>query len=130
VASKGSDWDRDYQRIDDHDLACGELRRQVELDLKSARDNIAILDWIRIRSEDPEPSHKDVMVRTGLNVRNSKAGNWLLETTEFKSWVAQFRHGSGKSVFWLRGISKYPIYYFVTLFGVANRLQWELGKQH
>lgn len=115
MASKGSDWDRDYQRIDGNDPACGELKRQVELDLKAAQENIAILNWIRIRSEDPEPSHKDVMVRTGLDVRNSKAGNWLLETTEFKSWVAQFRHGSGKSVFWLRGISRYPICFFVKL---------------
>jgi hypothetical protein len=103
--SKGEEWDRTYQELDDRNSECGQLKSQVELELQRTDANIAILDWIRIRGEDPEPVHQTVMERTGID--DSIAGNWFLETPEFSSWLYEIREGAAKSAFWLRGASRY-----------------------
>jgi len=106
VKSEKEEWDRAYQKLHDQDSACGLLKNQIELELQRTDANLAILDWIRIRSEDPEPVHQTVIERTGLDDPTSVAGNWFLETPEFSSWIYQIREGRAKSVFWLRGTSR------------------------
>jgi len=108
--SKGEEWDKAYQKLDGRNSACGQLKSRVESELQRTDANIAILDWIRIRSEDPEPVHQTLMERTGIDDPTSIAGNWFLETPEFSSWIYQIREGAVNSVFWLRGASRYPIY--------------------
>ncbi|QGA20938.1 hypothetical protein EYB26_008648 [Talaromyces marneffei] len=104
LISEPGEWDQAYQKLDDRDSACGELKSNVESELKRSDANIAILNWIRNRSEDPEPVHETVKERTGINNRKSMAGNWFLETPEFSSWIDGIRQKEAvKSVFWLKG---------------------------
>lgn len=80
----------------------------MESEVRRNNADIAILDRIRIRSEDPEPEHQSVKERTGVNNPESIAGNWFLETDDFSSWLGGIRHGeTEKRLFWLKGSSKY-----------------------
>jgi hypothetical protein len=87
VNSKGEEWDQAYQKLDDQNSACGQLKSKIELELQRTDANIAILDWIRIRSEDPEPVHQTIKERTRIDDSTSIAGNWFLETPEFSLWI-------------------------------------------
>lgn len=96
-----------YQEIQNRDSALGELKSQIDSILKSSETNMAILDWIGDRKEDPEPLHETIRERTGVSVTSSTGGNWFLETSEFTSWVDGIRQNTtGKRVFWLKGSSR------------------------
>ncbi|KAJ8125069.1 hypothetical protein O1611_g8571 [Lasiodiplodia mahajangana] len=107
LASKPTEWDRAYQNLNDTNAECSEWKTRVELEVKKNEANISILDWIRPRSEDPEPGHQSVKEVTGINKAESTAGNWFLETEEFTSWLGKICHKQAASqLFWLKGSSK------------------------
>ncbi|KAI0423865.1 hypothetical protein F5Y09DRAFT_173588 [Xylaria sp. FL1042] len=104
LISEPAEWEQAYQKLDDRNSECSEWKNQVELAVKRNESNVAILNQIRIRSEDPEPGHQSVKERTGVNDPTSIAGKWFLEIDEFNSWVGEIRHGgTGKRLFWLKG---------------------------
>ncbi|KAK4173651.1 hypothetical protein QBC36DRAFT_293180 [Triangularia setosa] len=74
-----------YQKIDEGNLKCGEFKSQAELAFKRFDGKLDVLNWIRVRSEDPEPAHQEVRERKEINVPTSAAGNWFLKTEEFSS---------------------------------------------
>ncbi|KAI0965843.1 hypothetical protein F4678DRAFT_312854 [Xylaria arbuscula] len=104
LISEPAEWDQTYEKLNDKNTACGELKNQVELAVKRNVTNTAILDHIRIRSEDPEPGHQSVKERTGISDPESIAGNWFVESDELNSWLGEIRHGeTEKRLLWLKG---------------------------
>ncbi|KAI1770215.1 hypothetical protein F4818DRAFT_446510 [Hypoxylon cercidicola] len=104
LISGPAEWDRDYQKLSDQNSVCSELKSRVESELKRHEANVAVLDWIRDRSKDPEPAHQTVRERTGIDDSTSMAGKWFLETEEFSTWIDQIRRNEAdKSTFWLKG---------------------------
>ncbi|KAI0912724.1 hypothetical protein F4823DRAFT_559659 [Ustulina deusta] len=104
LISEPTEWDQAYEKLNDKNSECSEWKNQVESEVRRNNADIAILDRIRIRSEDPEPEHQSVKERTGVNNPESIAGNWFLETDDFNSWLGGIRHGeTEKRLFWLKG---------------------------
>ncbi|KAI0843319.1 hypothetical protein F5Y06DRAFT_254644 [Hypoxylon sp. FL0890] len=104
AVSDPEEWDEKSKQLDIRNSACGELKSQVESELKRMTANLTLLNWIRNRSDDPEPVHQSVRARTGINIPTSAAGKWFLESQEFSSWIQNISLGRAeKQVFWLKG---------------------------
>ncbi|KAI1131123.1 ankyrin repeat-containing domain protein [Nemania abortiva] len=97
-------WKHLQDDLNNKDKDCSDRKRKVELVVKRREDNIKILDFIRIRGEDPEPSHQSILERTGVDISESTAGDWFVKTPEFTSWIGSLSNGeTTKRLFWLKG---------------------------
>ncbi|KAI5924980.1 hypothetical protein F4810DRAFT_662291 [Camillea tinctor] len=104
LTSEPVEWDEEYTNLEAQNSRCSEIKGQVELEVKRSDANIKVLNWIRNRSEDPEPIHQTIREKTGIDDSTSRAGNWFLETPEFTSWLEKVRRTeSEKLVYWLKG---------------------------
>lgn len=104
LPSGTQEWDRKHARIELKDTEYEQLRSEAESMLKTRKESIAVLDWIRDRKEDPEPAHQIIKERTGIDDTQSNGGKWFLQTPEFSSWMhAVSNKGSVKRVFWVKG---------------------------
>ncbi|KAF2968890.1 hypothetical protein GQX73_g4697 [Xylaria multiplex] len=98
-------WDEKSKVLGRHDSKCVEFRRRLDEELKKKGENMEILKWIKNSNEDPEPTHETVKERTGLSVAEIKAGEWLLDIPQFKTWVDGIVEGKNeKRVLWLKGV--------------------------
>lgn len=128
-----SEWELKYSEVQNRDSTCEQLKSEVELMLKNSVTNIAALDWIGKRKEDPEPLHQTVKERTDVDDPSSTGGEWFLQTSEFSSWVDGIRQNAARHrVFWLKGSSTC----FKSLPNLAcertnllNNMQWERVRQ-
>ncbi|KAI0544940.1 hypothetical protein F4679DRAFT_588962 [Xylaria curta] len=97
------EWKLSQDRLNEKDKDCSHRKRTVEWEVKRRKENIEILDFIRIRGEDPEPKHQSIMERTGVNV-STTAGGWFCETADFTSWAGGLSNFETKErLFWLKG---------------------------
>ncbi|KAJ8124011.1 hypothetical protein ONZ43_g172 [Nemania bipapillata] len=77
---------------------------QWKQSLGALKENIEILDFIRIRDKDPEPMHQSIRERTGVDIPQSTAGDWFVETADFTSWIGGIANGEKtERLFWLKG---------------------------
>jgi len=105
AAFNESEWELQSNEFKRKDAACTEQKTFAESALKRQEENRKILEWIK-RADDPEPPHKTIKEKTGLDDLTTKAGNWFLDTIEFAAWVQAIGSNDAKNrIFWLNGIS-------------------------
>ena len=105
AALEESEWELQLNEFKRKDAACMEQKILAESALKRQEENGKILDWIK-STDDPEPSHKAVKEKTGLDNPTAMSGKWFLDTAEFIAWVQGIGSDDAKErIFWLNGIS-------------------------